>query len=346
MLIGDVVRKYRKEKNMTQEEMAKRLGVTAPAVNKWENGNSLPDIALLSPIARLLGISVDTLLSHENELSDAEASRLVEEANERLKTEPYDDVFQWMKQCLTEYPNSGYLILWMARVFDSQRQMMELPDGEKYDSDILGCYNRALESENKGIRSAAAESLYSFYMSKNDYKKAEDCLACFSPENPERKQKQARIYSKTGQSDSAYKAYEELLYAGYQSLNMTLHDMYILALEENDHNKAHMLIEKIQGFACLFEFGEYHEVSPALELATLEKNEEQTQHIMERMLANLESIYAFMKSPLYSHMTFKKPNRRYLLEVREDLIKGFRDEKTFAYMKENQWWMDLITQSE
>ena len=56
MQIGETIRKYRKEKSMTQEEMAKRLGVTPPAVNKWENGNSFPDIMLLAPIARLLGI--------------------------------------------------------------------------------------------------------------------------------------------------------------------------------------------------------------------------------------------------------------------------------------------------
>ena len=40
MQLGQVIRKYRKNKNMTQEEMAGRLGVTAPAVNKWENGAS------------------------------------------------------------------------------------------------------------------------------------------------------------------------------------------------------------------------------------------------------------------------------------------------------------------
>ena len=40
MQTGEVIRKYRKKRNMTQEEMAVRLGVTAPAVNKWENGVS------------------------------------------------------------------------------------------------------------------------------------------------------------------------------------------------------------------------------------------------------------------------------------------------------------------
>lgn len=63
MNIGQVIRKYRKEAGITQGEMAKRLGVSTPAVNKWENGNSNPDIELLAPIARLLHVSLDTLLS-------------------------------------------------------------------------------------------------------------------------------------------------------------------------------------------------------------------------------------------------------------------------------------------
>lgn len=57
MQIGEVIRKYRKKKNMTQEEIAKRLGVTTPAVNKWEKGVTQLDIMLLAPIARLLDIT-------------------------------------------------------------------------------------------------------------------------------------------------------------------------------------------------------------------------------------------------------------------------------------------------
>lgn len=38
MNIAEVIRKYRKKAGLTQEEMANRLGVTTPAVNKWENG--------------------------------------------------------------------------------------------------------------------------------------------------------------------------------------------------------------------------------------------------------------------------------------------------------------------
>ena len=98
MQIGEVIRKYRKSADMTQEEMANRLGVTAPAVNKWENGNSYPDITLLAPIARLLGISTDELLSYREELSSEEIQELVRTANTKFQEENYEDVFRWIKK--------------------------------------------------------------------------------------------------------------------------------------------------------------------------------------------------------------------------------------------------------
>ena len=79
MQTGEVIRKYRKKRNMTQEEMAVRLGVTAPAVNKWENGNSMPDITLLAPIARLLQVSLEELLSFPEDLTEKEIQELVRE---------------------------------------------------------------------------------------------------------------------------------------------------------------------------------------------------------------------------------------------------------------------------
>lgn len=114
MNIGTVIRTYRKEKNMTQEEMANRLGVTAPAVNKWEKGNSYPDITLLAPIARLLNISLDTLLSFQEELTEEEITQIIMEADQRLKTESYEEVFQWAKQKIETYPNSLMLIWQLA----------------------------------------------------------------------------------------------------------------------------------------------------------------------------------------------------------------------------------------
>ena len=89
MKIGEVIRKYRKENHLTQEEMANYLGVTVPAVSKWETGSSYPDIALLAPIARLLGITTDMLLSYKEELSDKEINLLLETAIQKIKSGGY-----------------------------------------------------------------------------------------------------------------------------------------------------------------------------------------------------------------------------------------------------------------
>ena len=62
MPISTVIREKRKELGLTQEQLADRLGVTPPAVNKWEKGISCPDISILAPLARLLETDVNTLL--------------------------------------------------------------------------------------------------------------------------------------------------------------------------------------------------------------------------------------------------------------------------------------------
>ena len=67
MTIGKRIGMYRRQKNMTQEDLARELGVSAQAVSKWENDGACPDITLLPKLAKLLGVSVDTLLSGEQE---------------------------------------------------------------------------------------------------------------------------------------------------------------------------------------------------------------------------------------------------------------------------------------
>lgn len=58
------INRYRKERGMTQEELARMLGVTFQAVSKWENAQALPDIMLLPQLSRALGTSVDKLLGY------------------------------------------------------------------------------------------------------------------------------------------------------------------------------------------------------------------------------------------------------------------------------------------
>ena len=63
--IGKFILELRKEKNMTQKDLADQLGVTDRAISKWENGRGMPDVSLMKPLCDILGITVSELLCGE-----------------------------------------------------------------------------------------------------------------------------------------------------------------------------------------------------------------------------------------------------------------------------------------
>ena len=344
MQLGKTIRKYRKEKGLTQEEMANRLGVSTPAVNKWENENSYPDILLLGPIARLLGISLDILLSFQKELTTEEINKFILEATHKFKTSTYNEVFLWAKSIIKTYPNCLLLIWQLAAILDAKRLFMELPNADDYDNFILKCYNRVLESEDETLRTSAADSLFTYYFRNEQYETAEQYLKYYSIQNPLRKLKQAAIYSKTNRIQEAYKAYEELLFSEYQMLHMTFHNLYLLSLEEKDYTKAHLFTDKLQNLAKLFEMGKYHEAACKLELATIEKDVNRILDTMEAMLLSLDEINGFTNSPLYEHMEFRKMDGTFANQLKQDLLNCFQDTETYGFLENNERWKKITQQ--
>lgn len=68
-ILGENIRKFRKEVNLTQEELADKIGVTYQAVSKWENAQSAPDVSFLPMLADLFGCSIDDLFSYTSKQS-------------------------------------------------------------------------------------------------------------------------------------------------------------------------------------------------------------------------------------------------------------------------------------
>lgn len=59
--MGQIIKRLRKEHSLTQEELAEQLNISAPAVSKWENDTSMPDISQVVPLANLFGVPTDVL---------------------------------------------------------------------------------------------------------------------------------------------------------------------------------------------------------------------------------------------------------------------------------------------
>jgi transcriptional regulator with XRE-family HTH domain len=64
--IGEYISTRRKNNQLTQKELADKLGVTDKAVSKWERGAGYPDISMLKPLSDILGVTVNELLEGED----------------------------------------------------------------------------------------------------------------------------------------------------------------------------------------------------------------------------------------------------------------------------------------
>ena len=101
MEMGNTIRQMRYRANLTQEQLAEKLGVSAQAVSKWENGAAMPDIALLPTLAETFGVSIDELfdLTTEQKLRRIE-NRMDQEAE--LPGDLYWEYEEFLKARLEE----------------------------------------------------------------------------------------------------------------------------------------------------------------------------------------------------------------------------------------------------
>ena len=254
-----------------------------------------------------------------------------------MEEKDYNEVFHFAKAVIQEYPNCEDLISQTALILDVRRMTGNLSNKDDYEDTILGWYERCLHAENEQIRSRTADALFHFYFRKEDYEKAFPYTEFFSRENPERKRKEALVYSKTGKKDAAYRAYEELLFSGYQHIQMTLNDLRILYMEDDNHEMVNKLVDVSSAAASVFEMGRYHEVSVGLDVAAWEKNVEGTEQMMQDILDNLETIGDFTKSKIFQHMAFKTIGPEFAGGLRKEILKSLGDE-SFNYMQGNECW--------
>lgn len=76
--IGRFIASIRKQKNITQNELAEKLGVSDRTIGNWENGRNMPDVSLFKPLCEELGVTLNDLLSGEKVSEKCYQERLEE----------------------------------------------------------------------------------------------------------------------------------------------------------------------------------------------------------------------------------------------------------------------------
>ena len=68
--VGRFIRELRIEKEMTQQELAEKLGVTDSAISKWENGQAVPELNGLILLSELYGVTIDRIVKENDECKE------------------------------------------------------------------------------------------------------------------------------------------------------------------------------------------------------------------------------------------------------------------------------------
>ena len=90
LTIGENIRSFRRKNDMTQEQLAQRLGVTYQSVSRWENGTTYPDLELLPAISELLSVTVDELIGMPQYEKEKSADEAFDELSRECMKESYD----------------------------------------------------------------------------------------------------------------------------------------------------------------------------------------------------------------------------------------------------------------
>ncbi|MEG0377499.1 MAG: helix-turn-helix transcriptional regulator [Eubacterium sp.] len=106
MPIQCIIKERRKALGLTQEQIASALGVSTPAVSKWESGGSYPDMSLMPVLARLLKVDLNTLFCFNQEMTGAEMEDFCLKVRQRIQKEGFDAGEMMVMEKLREYPNN------------------------------------------------------------------------------------------------------------------------------------------------------------------------------------------------------------------------------------------------
>ena len=103
MTMGQIIRKLRKERNLTQEELAEQLNVTAQAISRWENETGMPDISQIIPQSNVFGVSVNILFGTD-EMDGAQAvEEFLHKLKKKLNNKPQEiSTVEHRKSCVEE----------------------------------------------------------------------------------------------------------------------------------------------------------------------------------------------------------------------------------------------------
>lgn len=245
----------RKEKGITQDELAAYVGVTKASVSKWETGQSYPDITFLPQLAAYFNISIDELIGYEPQMTREDIKKMYHRLSSKFGDQPYDEVIEECREIIKKYYSCFPLLLQMAILLINHHMFAKEKDAAL--EEVIGLCVRIKTESNDLWLSKQANSIEAICrLSLGQPMEVLEILAGTEKPAANDEATLAQAYEMTG---NRKKANEVLQISIYSALIRVICDSSIyLMLHVHEGAKFEEILHRILSAAELFDLDRLH----------------------------------------------------------------------------------------
>ncbi len=349
MPMSFVIQEKRKALGLTQEQVAEYLNVSIPAVSKWENGTTNPDISLLAPLARLLKTDLNTLLCFHEDITQQEISLVCEEILEIVQTKGIGEGFAAARQKFHEYPHNEILLQSLTFQLDGHLIMSGLTAEEKhpYEEIILSWYYRLAESNDIKISNSANYMIVGRLIRKGNYDKAQEVLDSMPDREDivgsmfDKLMLQVIIYQQQGMAEKASRDLQNALLMALNKVSMLLQKLIDAELASGEIQIAKKIADKAKQMPELFDLWEYNSFVAPLQIAVAEKDSDKCICILRKMLAALLIPWDTSSSPLFYRIAKVSDPKQMLPAILSEME---TEDSAYSFLQNCDEFKELISE--
>jgi|GEM_PF-165588 len=348
--IGKIIYTLRKKNRVTQEQLAGAVGVSVPAVSKWETGNSYPDITLLMPIARFLGVTVDGLLHYESEIPPEKVLEIEKECARKFEAEGFAAGSHLCQKYLIEYPNNlylkfriAYLLPWYAAKCGVEEETAAAA-AEKAEE----LMKEAARSRDGTIRNAALYLLACTEIQMGKAKDARDILEKLPKNECDPNMLLPAVYLQQGELGRATKLWQNNLFQSLQNAVTSLTGLAEIPMKKEDWKAALKLADAQRRLISVFHLEDFMLTGNCGLYLTIYAKMKDTENTLLYLKQYL-SLYPYDWSKLHlaDNFFFSAASTTEPSVVtnfsKETVIRSLKQNKNFDFLRDDPRFQNLLS---